>query len=157
MYPPQPPQTQSQGCRTGTSARDRPLLRRIGTGASKYSTSWEYGHLDLSLTKSQCNAHASLSREPAPGRYGQSPPCRSERICAHNALRLGDRPGVEKDKLIVQAPVVGPGFLLTAGRFEDKAEDLPADFFNCGIASCYAAGVDVDEIVPARSESAVGG
>ena len=57
---------------------------------------------------------------------------------------LGDGGWVEEGEVVVEAPVVGPGFFVAAGYFEDQVEDLPAYLFDGGLAGGDGAGVDVD-------------
>ena len=62
---------------------------------------------------------------------------------------LGDGGWVEEGEVVVEAPVVGPGFFAAAGYFEDEVEELPAYLLDCGVAGGDGSGVDVDEVGPA--------
>ena len=73
----------------------------------------------------------------------------AEGLLIGNGGDSGDWAGIKGRKRIVQAPMIGPGLLTSAGDVEDETENLPADVFYRRATCGDAAGVDVDEIVPA--------
>src|SRR6202167_4338585 len=65
---------------------------------------------------------------------------------------LRHRPRIKGRQCIRQSPMLRPRLLAAAGHFENKAEQLPADFFDSGVAGGDAAGVDIDQVVPLFGE-----
>lgn len=56
----------------------------------------------------------------------------------------------------MQAPVIGPRLLASAGYVEDVLEQFLSYLRDGGVAGGDAAGVDVDQIVPFFGEGGAG-
>ena len=55
----------------------------------------------------------------------------------------------------MKTPAVRPGFLATAGNFKNQMKNLPANFFNGCICRGDSSGINVDQVLPAFSQSAI--
>lgn len=69
---------------------------------------------------------------------------------------LGDGTGVEGGERVVEAPVVGPGFLTAGGDVEDEVEKIPAGGLDGGLAGGDTAGVEINQVGPFFGESGAG-
>src|SRR5436309_14900496 len=56
----------------------------------------------------------------------------------------------------MNAPAVGPHLGASAGDLEDQAEQVPAGFLDGSLAGGDAAGVEIDQVLPAPRELAAG-
>src|ERR1700675_2157361 len=64
----------------------------------------------------------------------------------------GYRPRREQRQIVMNAPAVGPYFGAAARNVEDQAEQVPAGLLDRGFAGGDAAGVEVDQILPAARQ-----
>ena len=69
---------------------------------------------------------------------------------------LRRRTRVEQGQGVVETEPVGRNLYPSACDIEDQLKDLPADIGDGHLACSDAAGVDVDQIVPAFAERRVG-
>src|SRR5215831_10142675 len=115
------------------------------SGAGTRVTSW----LSCGVWMQCCNV-SRIDRPKHPSRQGAA--IRRTQHCAS-----GDRRRIEEGERVLEAPPLRPGLAATAGNLEHCMKQVPTDLLDAGFTCRNAAGIEIDEVVPAAREIAARG